>query len=94
MKTYRFIGTVLLSLLMAFSITSCIDDDEPLGPLPVPTPTPTPAPEDDIFAKERAALIDLYQATDGAHWKKNDNWGSDKPLSEWYGLTLDVRGMC
>ena len=37
------------------------------------------------YFKERAALMDLYNATDGDHWKNNTNWGSDKPLSEWYG---------
>lgn len=36
----------------------------------------------------RAALMDLYHATDGDHWKNNTNWGSDKPLSEWYGLQI------
>lgn len=38
------------------------------------------------YFKERAALMDLYNATDGEHWSKNTNWGSDKPLSEWYGI--------
>ncbi len=36
---------------------------------------------------ERAALIALYNATDGANWTNNTNWCSDKPLSEWYGIT-------
>lgn len=39
------------------------------------------------YVKERAALMDLYNATDGDHWKNNTNWGSDKPLSEWYGCS-------
>ena len=37
---------------------------------------------------ERDALIALYNATDGPHWKDNTNWCSDKPLSEWYGVYL------
>lgn len=37
-------------------------------------------------AKAREVLMDFYQATDGGHWKNNTNWGSDKPLNEWYGL--------
>lgn len=36
--------------------------------------------------KERDALIALYKATNGDKWIKNDNWCSDKPLSEWYGV--------
>ena len=39
--------------------------------------------------EERAALVALYNATDGAHWKNNTNWCSDKPLSEWYGISTD-----
>ena len=37
---------------------------------------------------ERAALVALYNAADGDHWKNNTNWCSDKPLSEWYGVTV------
>lgn len=41
--------------------------------------------------EERAALVALYNATDGAHWKNNTNWCSDKPLSEWYGISTDPK---
>lgn len=40
---------------------------------------------------ERAALIALYNATDGDNWKNNTNWCSDKPLSEWYGIETRER---
>ena len=42
--------------------------------------------------KVRSALMDLYYATDGDHWKNNTNWGSDKPISEWYGLDFTYDG--
>ena len=45
-----------------------------------------------VYFKERAALMDLYNATDGDHWKNNTNWGSDKPLNEWYGLEFTYDG--
>ena len=48
--------------------------------------------EMDSRKKERQALMDLYHATDGDHWKRNDNWGSDKPLSEWYGIVMNDNG--
>ena len=48
--------------------------------------------EMDFRLKERQALMDLYNATDGDHWVRNDNWGSDKPLSEWYGVRMDDKG--
>ena len=40
----------------------------------------------------RAALVTLYEATDGANWNKNTNWLSDAPLGEWYGVTTDDDG--
>ena len=36
--------------------------------------------------REREALIAIYKALDGDNWEYNDNWCSDKPLSEWYGV--------
>ena len=36
---------------------------------------------------EREALIALYKATNGDNWTHNDNWCSDKPVSEWYGIS-------
>lgn len=44
-----------------------------------------PTPEESL-AQARQALINFYNATDGAHWKSNTNWCSDKPLDEWYGI--------
>ena len=38
--------------------------------------------EDDL----RDMLIKLYHDTGGENWTRNDNWCSDKPLNEWYGV--------
>ncbi len=43
-------------------------------------------------AADRAALVALYNSTDGPNWDKSDNWLSDEPLSEWYGITADFTG--
>ena len=40
----------------------------------------------DLLEVNRAALIALYNATNGGNWINNDNWCSDKPISEWYGI--------
>ena len=37
----------------------------------------------------RAVLVTLYEATDGADWNENDNWLSDAPLGDWFGVTAD-----
>lgn len=35
----------------------------------------------------RGALKDLYNACNGQNWVHNNNWGSEKALTQWYGLT-------
>ena len=34
----------------------------------------------------RKALIEFYNAMNGDNWTHKDNWCSDKPISEWYGI--------
>ena len=41
---------------------------------------------------ERAALVALYNATDGPNWVDNTNWLTDAPLGEWYGVGTDAGG--
>ena len=41
---------------------------------------------------DRAALVALYEATDGLNWVDNTNWLTDTPLGEWYGVDVDGSG--
>ncbi len=34
----------------------------------------------------------LYEATGAANWLSSDNWLSEAPLDEWYGVTIDGSG--
>ena len=43
------------------------------------------------LAKEKAALIAIYNALDGDNWNNNTNWCSDKPIDEWYGVSVDYK---
>ena len=43
----------------------------------------------DYEAIDRAALIEFYKATGGDNWINNENWCSDKPISEWYGINTE-----
>ena len=43
-------------------------------------------------ATDREALVALYNATDGPNWDNNENWLSDAPLDEWYGVTTNDDG--
>ena len=75
-------------------------------PTPVPTPTATPAPtsapepqgspgtaeDGGSAASDRAALVALYNATQGAGWLTSTNWLSDRPLDKWHGVTTNSDG--
>ena len=41
---------------------------------------------------DRAALVALYEATDGPNWVDNTNWLSEAPLGDWYGVQTDASG--
>lgn len=36
--------------------------------------------------EQKAALMELYYSTNGDKWSHHDNWFSDKPISQWYGV--------
>ena len=41
---------------------------------------------------DRSALVALYNATDGPNWVNDENWLTDAPLGEWYGVGVDGQG--
>ena len=47
---------------------------------------------DAILAMERAALVDLYNATDGDNWGTNTNWCTTYPVDKWIGVTTNEEG--
>ncbi len=46
----------------------------------------------EVSLDDRAVLVALYEATDGPNWTNKENWLSDRPLGEWYGMTTDANG--
>lgn len=40
----------------------------------------------------REQLIRMYRNTDGPNWKNNENWCTEKPLTEWYGISQSPDG--
>ena len=40
----------------------------------------------DVPDEERETLMEFYRATDGDNWTHNEGWGSDLPVSQWYGI--------
>ncbi len=38
------------------------------------------------FEEQKEALVALYNSTGGNHWKNHNNWLSDMPINNWYGV--------
>ena len=49
------------------------------------------APEFDA-STDKAALVALYNATEGPNWANNRNWLSDRPIGEWSRVSTDGDG--
>ncbi len=43
-------------------------------------------------AWERDVLVAAYQTMRGSAWGRSDNWLTDAPLDDWYGVRVDVAG--
>ena len=43
-------------------------------------------------ARDRQALVALYESTGGEDWVNSVNWLSDRPLQEWHGINVDEDG--
>ena len=50
-------------------------------PIPGYAPAPATTP-----SQARDALAALYEATNGPGWNNNDNWLSEAPIDQWYGV--------
>ena len=45
-----------------------------------------------INTSQRAALEVLFHALDGNHWKQHTLWCSQRPISDWQGVTTNTAG--
>ncbi|CAM9388335.1 unnamed protein product [Ectocarpus sp. 4 AP-2014] len=45
-----------------------------------------------MASTDRDVLNDLFEATGGARWATNVNWGTNAPLSEWHGVEVNKKG--
>ena len=76
-----------------FNVSACSAEEDREGTLTISggsatqTIKVTQSGLKEILEKEREALIAFYKATDGDNWRRKDNWCSDKPVSEWYGVS-------
>ena len=45
-----------------------------------------------LVVEPREELARVYDALGGGGWANSENWGTDAPLDEWYGVTTDGEG--
>jgi len=74
--------TLLLALMASFLVCAeCFERG---------TSTQTSSFADGISAQERQALVELYEATDGNHWKNHDGWlGPAGTECSWHGVQCE-----
>lgn len=84
-----FRTTTMTSLTLTVLATGC--DDGLVEPPPSMLAPGQPMAAV-VHAGDRDALVALYNATGGADWTHNDNWLSDEPLDEWYGVVVNGAG--
>ena len=60
--------------------------------VPATAATTAPPAASGSAETDREALAALYNATDGENWSVSDNWLSDAPLGEWYGVITNDDG--
>ena len=67
------------------------------GGLPPSGSSDEPPPEDDELStlcsqEDRETLGNFYETTGGEQWDENENWNSEEPLNQWYGVDTDDEG--
>ena len=82
-------GLAMLCFALAIGFAACSQ------PTPTPEPTPTPTPTIEPTPRspgDKGALEALYEAATGADWERSDNWLSEVPVGQWYGVKTDPSG--
>ena len=77
-----------IALLLSFAVISCSEEQSSDVMLP-DSSLAAAMDESDVLAVQRQALTSLYEATGGTGWYHSDNWNTNAPLSEWYGVSME-----
>ena len=84
---------VRAAVIAAVAVAAACDDESVVGPPPVAEPVALSPPALSAAPmSDRDILVALYEATDGPNWLNSENWLTDAPLGEWYGVETDASG--
>ena len=64
----------------------------PAAPTYAPGPTPEYLYEEKSAETDREVLELFYEQTTGEGWTNSENWMTEAPLDEWYGITTNAQG--
>ena len=79
-----------VAVILASVILWAACQDAVVAPPPVPSPLANRVLA--ATAGDRDALVAFYNAADGPNWDRNDNWLTDAPVGQWYGVVTDTLG--
>ena len=79
-------------VILAVVVVAACDESVVAPPAAVVAASPRSALLSPAPASDRDILIALYETTDGPNWLNSDNWLTDAPLGDWYGVDTDASG--
>ena len=80
------------AMILAVVVVAACDESVVAPPAALVDASPPSALLSPAPASDRDILIALYETTDGPNWLNSDNWLTDAPLGEWYGVDTDASG--
>ena len=80
------------AVILAVVVVAACDESVVAPPAALVAASPPSALRSPAPASDRDILIALYETTDGPNWLNSDNWLTDAPLGEWYGVDTDASG--
>ena len=80
------------AMILAVVVVAACDESVVAPPAALVAASPPSALRSPAPASDRDILIALYETTDGPNWLNSDNWLTDAPLGEWYGVDTDASG--
>ena len=80
------------AMILAVVVVAACDESVVAPPAALVAASPPSALLSPAPASDRDILIALYETTDGPNWLNSDNWLTDAPLGDWYGVDTDASG--
>ena len=80
------------AVILAVVVVAACDESVVAPPAALVAASPPSALLSPAPASDHDILIALYETTDGPNWLNSDNWLTDAPLGDWYGVDTDASG--